>query len=368
VELSDVEKRVAKLQAKLISHPDSLSASVRSEAVLQYAAALARHYFPKRADNETYLAPVVHAFACDLVVAPVIHQCHHLWRYNYDDLDILAQFYVFTTPSRKYYHVAQGESARPTPEEMRKGCALLKIDLGEHLEELFNTYYLEGARSRVAARVLESIGGLCRDHELNRYYGFLELPSHRNLRAFQGQGKYRFLRRGCQWMALGTAPSHNTLDLRQEALGNLFGYRIQVGAKNKIQTWVSRRTMEQAKAEIAAMLESESAQVHWLVNRVSRFYKHFHLEHRFANATDWVEMDKWVLRHVRRFLRRLPKMEFSIYQATRNKPWMSNYLPHRSNFFWNVSELKCDYADIWNPYRWPEPKREYLLDPGQSGK
>jgi hypothetical protein len=122
--------------------------------------------------------------------------------------------------------------------------------------------------------------------------------------------------------------------------------------------------MEQTKAEIAAMLETESMQVHWLVNRVSNFYRHFHLEHRFANATDWVEMDRWVLRHVRGFLRRFPKIDLSIYQASKNRPWASTYLPRRSNFFWNVSELKCDYVDIWNPYRWPEPRREYMLKSG----
>jgi hypothetical protein len=122
--------------------------------------------------------------------------------------------------------------------------------------------------------------------------------------------------------------------------------------------------MEQAKAEIAAMLETELMQVHLLVNRVSMFYRHFHLEHRFANATDWVEMDRWVLRHVRGFLRRFPKIDLSIYQASKNRPWASTYLPHRSNFFWNVSELKCDYVDIWNPYRWPEPRREFMLKSG----
>lgn len=363
MELSEVEKQVTKLQSKLIWYRGPVGEFARNKTIIQYAAGLAKHYFPKRADNSEYIAPVVHAFACDLVVAPMIHRYHHLWRYNYDDLDLLAQFYVFSTPSRRYYHVAVGEYPRPTTEEVKRGCALLEIDLGEHLDELFNTYCLEGARSRVAARVLESIAGLPADHALSEHYGFLEMASHRNLRALRGQGKFRFLRKGSHWMALGTAPGYRTQDLRQDTIGDLFGYRIQVGAKDKIQISVCRYALEQAKAEIAAILDTESTRVDWLLNRVSHFYKNFHRDHRFANVTDWVEMDRWVLRRVKNFLRHFPKNDFTVYQASRHKPWSSTYLPRRSNFFWNVSELKCEFVDIWNPYRWPEPRRAHLVNP-----
>lgn len=353
--LSDIEKQVTKLQTKLINYRGPVSKLIRDQIIVQYAAALARHYFPKRADNPAYIAPVVHAFACDLVVAPMIHRFHHLWRYNYDDLDLLAQFYIFSTPSRKYYHAAVGFLPPPSVEEVRQGCVLIGIDLGEHLDELMNTYRLEGARSRVAARVLESIGGLAADQLLNQHYGFLERESHRNLRALRGQGRFRFLRRGRQWMTVGTAPGYLTSDIRQEVLADVLGYRIEVGSKIKIHASVSRRAIEQAKAEMAAMLETESSNVMWQVKRVSDYYRNFHRERRFANATDWVEIDRWVLRRVRKFLRSLPKTELTIYQASKNKPWSVTYLPRRTNFFWNISELNCEYADIWNPYRWPEP-------------
>jgi hypothetical protein len=204
VDLTLVERRLARLQAQLIWYRGSVDHLVSHDLVVEYATQLAKRYFPKRSDNPVYLEPVINAFSYDLVLAPMHHRCHHLWRYNYDDLDILAQFYRFSNDKHGYYHLAQGAQERPTAPLFEEGCRLLGIRIGDS-EELFSKYYVEGARARVAARVIETIAGLPFDHELNGHYGFLEQESTKRSRKLEGAGRFRFLRRGRTWMALGTS-------------------------------------------------------------------------------------------------------------------------------------------------------------------
>src|SRR5437868_15056499 len=76
----------------------------------------------------------------------------------------------------------------------------------------------------------------------------------------------------------------------------------------------------------AAILDTESTRGDWLLHRVSHFYKHFHRKHRFANASDWVEMDRWVSRQVRSFLRRFPKNEPGTFRIAGNTLYINSRL------------------------------------------
>lgn len=350
------------LQKRLIDHAGDLDNVINSSVVQEYARFLAAKYFPKRAGNELYLEPAVHAFACDLVAAPRLHGEAHLWRYNYDDLDILSQFYKYTNKRNGYYHVAIGRTEWPTIERFQQGCKLLEIDFGPNIDDLFNAFRLEGARSRPAARLIETIAGYPSDVALNRAYGFLECESQQRLRRRKGLGRFRFLRRGRQWFALGTKPAPFTTDIRREPLADIFGYRIGLTTDGKAHISVNRRSIDEAKEEILALLETE-AKIGFKLRLVSDFYKRFHHQRRFANATDWREMDAWLLRKVRKEMRSHPKSSHSVYLASKHPPQGTTFQPRRSNFFWNVqAELKCDYELIWNPFMWPEPDRAEWLN------
>jgi hypothetical protein len=356
LELSEVEKQVASIQQKLIWHRGSIVKYISNENVKFYAAELAAHYFPKRADSPIYLAPVAHAYAVDLTLAPILHRTHHLWRYDYDNLDIVSQFYKFTTPSKEYYHLAHGKLPTITVDDVRYGCEILRIDLGEHIEVLFDTYYVEGARARVAARVLEALAGLQFDYQLNKEYGFLETESHKQLRKMEGKGRFRYLRRGREWMALGTAEMAETIDLRKEPARNFFGYRIELQNK-RVRISLSKQEVDQAKAEILAILESESSIV-WRVKKVNSFYENFHKRHRYINAFSWSGLDHWVQTRVAQAGRTSEqKRDWQVYQASKHKKPATNQ-PRRGNFFWDIKKsLNFGYQELWNPYRWPQPER-----------
>ncbi len=354
LKLTDLERKLGTIQKSLIGFRGKLNRYIENEIIQNYAAELTAHYYPMR-DDQVYCAPMLHAFSVDLVVAPILHARPYLWRYNYDDLDLLAQFYKFSQPRNGYYHLAFGTLPRATPEAVERGCELLGINLGEHTEQLFMTYHLPGRRSSVAARVLETLAGAAHDREQNWYFGFLLDPSQKALHKRKGYGKFRYLRRGRQWMALGTAPKQHTIDLRRERVDNIFGYRIEVGSKaGKVRISVARGEIEWAKAQMLTKLESETP-LYRRLKEVNGFYYEFHFRRRFANATNWVEVDRWLLRRMREAAKSEPKFDWRAYQASQNRAKSVTYLPHRSNFFWNVrEELHGEYRSIWNQYNWPE--------------
>ena len=355
VDLTALERRLGRLQSELIWYRGNVDNLINHDLVMNYAAQLARRYFPIRAENPIYIEPIIHSFACDLVLAPMHHRYHHLWRYDYDDLDVLSQFYKFSTPRQGYYHVAHGTLSPPTPQLFEAGCCILGARF-ETSDELFSAYYVEGARARVAARVIETIAGLPSDHDLNRHYGFLAQESAKRRRRVNGEGRFRFLRRGRSWMALGTHANDSTTDLRRSGICDLFGYRVHI-TQGDLRISVSKELLEFARAEIVTILESESAPFNRIA-RVNNFYERFHHQHRFANATNWSQLDQFLLKWIRKMVRSVPKSRYVVYLAAKNKPAMATYLPRRSNFFWDLSELKCPYHSLWNPYRWPQPAPE----------
>lgn len=364
--LNDLERKLGSLQRQMIWFRGGTEHFVSHASVREYAGQLACRYFPIRASNSIYLEPVIHAFCHDLVLAPSVHRHHHLWRYNYDDLDILAQFYRFSTPRQRYYHLAYGTLSPPTLDLFEAGSRMLGIHVADP-EELFAAYYLEGGRARVAARVIESIAGLPCDVRLNDHYAFLELESTKRLRKLRGQGRFRFLRKGRTWMALGTHASNATVDLREQAVHDLFGYQICL-ERGKVRVSVSKTTIERAKAELTAILESES-QSYYRLLKLNEFYAGFYHQRRFANAMDWYRLDEFVRRGVRKMLRSGPKFKYRLPLAGKKRREIITYLPRRSNFFWNLEELKCPYHAIWNPYRWAQPDRvQHMIVDSTTGK
>jgi hypothetical protein len=182
-ELTKLEKQVTKIQQRLIDRPYEIAESLKLKPLKDYALELAKHYFP-RAKAEDYLLTAAEAFAVDLATAPYLHTKHHLWKYNFNDLDILANFYKFSNTTHKYFHLSTGELPPPTPDSVEKGASLLGINFKKPtLERLFETYNAAGLRSRISARILETIAGVEHDHEQNKLYGFMLDPSKRNLRA-----------------------------------------------------------------------------------------------------------------------------------------------------------------------------------------
>jgi hypothetical protein len=350
--LTELERKVGLLQRQLIWFRGSIEHVISHSSIREYAGQLASRYYPIRANNAAYLEAPVHAFCYDLVLAPAVHRYHHLWRYNYDDLDILAQFYRFSTPRQRYYYVAHGTLGPPTVALFNGGCSILGVDAGD-TEELFSGYYLEGARARVPARVIESIAGLPWDIQLNQHYGFLEMESQRRLRKLRGQGRFRFLRRGRTWMALGTHAAEGTTDLRERPISDLFGYQIWI-EQDEIRASVSRSAVELVQAELLAIIESESRS-YYRLHKANEFYLSFCHQRRFANAVNWYRLDEFLARRVRRMVRSGPKLEYSLVRAADNRPEIVTYLPRRSNFFWNLGEVNCPYHALWNPYRWPQP-------------
>lgn len=350
--LSILEKEVCKLQSRLIWYRGSLDQFINSEPIKHYAIELAKHYFPRRSDNEIYIAPVAHAFAVDLCVAPVIHRTHHLWRYDFDSLDILSQFYRFSTPSKGYYHVAYGILDKITVKDVEYGCNHLGIELGDHIKVLFDTYQVDGARAKVAARTIEALGGLRFDIDRNDDYGFLEREAFKQIRKMKGKGRFRYLRRGRQWMALGTAESRETLNIKLFP-ATVFDYRVEM-QNLKVKITLLKTTIEEFKGKILGVLEGETSII-WKVREINRIYEHFYKEHHFINGFSWTGLDTWVKNAVSKAAKTSEvKQEWSTYQAGYQKDGPTNQ-PRRGNFFWNVSTLKCDYRLLWSPYKWLSP-------------
>lgn len=351
-DLSSIEKSLAKMQSKLIDARGNLTKFIENESVQRYASELAQCYYPKKADNEDYLRPVVLSFAVDLTLAPLLHSKPQLWRYNYDDLDLLANFYKFAQKQNGYFHVAHGTLPEPTMEDLALGLKLLEIEIGDYLEELWNAYNLRGGRARVAARVIEAVSGLFFDEQMNDALGYAESESRRNLRLKNGLGKFRYLRRGREWMSIGTAASHGSVDLRKESISDLWGYQIRYDRKEQtVKISASNHQFKWAKAQMTTLLEKDTLLGMRLKN-VSDFYREFYNERRFANATNWFQLDEWLLTRTKKFRRAMGKGKWKLYLAKPHQTGKITYLPRRTNFFWNISEnLNCAYKLIWNPYR-----------------
>jgi rhodanese-related sulfurtransferase len=352
-ELNKLEKQVSKIQQKLIDRPYEIADALTQKPLKEYSLLLAKHYFP-RAKSEVYLEPATEAFTIDLATAPLLHAQPYLWRYNYDDLDILSNFYKFTNHKHKYFHIATGELPPPTIETLTKGCQILGINYKKPtFEKLLVTYQQRGLRSRIAARILEQISGVEHDHQQNKLYGFMLDPSKRNLRAVEGLGKFRYLRKGRTWLALGTAEvKTHTKDLRKEDV-EIFNYTISF-KNQEVKTAITKKHIEVLKLQIKEILNDESS-IYIRLKKTETFYKSFFLKHRFTNIKDWKEVDIWLKNQSSKARKSYPKFQFDIFKGSlQSLPTV--YQPRRSNFFWNPSEeLHCNFITIWNPYNWQEP-------------
>jgi hypothetical protein len=351
-ELSKLEKQVSKIQQRLIDRPYEIADALTKKPLKDYAQELAKHYFP-RAKSDVYLEPATEAFIIDLATAPLFHAQPYLWRYNYDDLDLLSNFYKFTNHKHKYFHIATGEQPPPTPDLVEKGASLLGINYKKPtIERLFVTYQQRGLRSRIAARILETIAGVEHDYQQNKLYGFMLDPSKRNLRAAEGLGKFRYLRKGRTWLALGTAVSDHTKDLRKEDV-EVFDYTISF-KNQEVKTAITRKHIEAFKIQAKEILNDESS-IYIRLKRAETVYKSFFLKHRFTNIKDWKEVDIWLKNQSSKARKSYPKFQFEIFKGSVH-PLPTVYQPRRSNFFWNPQEeLHCDFKTIWNPYNWEEP-------------
>jgi hypothetical protein len=352
-ELSKLEKQVTKIQQILMDRPSKIADSLKLKPLKEYSLLLAKHYFP-RSKAEDYLLTAAEAFAVDLATAPYLHTNHHLWKYNFNDLDLLANFYKFSNTTHKYFHLSTGELPPPTPDSVEKGSSLLGINYKKPtLERLFETYNAAGLRSRIAARIIEQLAGVEHDHDQNKLYGFMLDPSKRNLRAAEGLGKYRYLRKGRTWLALGTAAvKDHTKDLRKED-AEVFDYVVSF-KDGKVKTAIAEQYIEAFKIEVREILNSDSS-ILIKLRRAEAAYKNFYNQHRFANTTSWSALDTWLKNQSSKARKRYPKFTFEIFRAS-TQPRTIIHLPARRNFFWNpAEELHCDFKTIWNPYNWQEP-------------
>jgi hypothetical protein len=346
-QLSELERRVTTFQASLIDKRAGLAAATDNAFIKVYAEELARHYFP-RSNSDVYLEPIIKAFSIDLVLAPLLHATGYLWRYNYDDLDLLSNFYRFTNHKQKYFHLATGILEPPTREDLARGCDLFRIDLDTKLDEIFDLYQQPGLRSRLAARTVETLAGAAHDHKMNAIYGFYLDQSKKNLRASKGLGKFRYLRKGKHWLALGTAKQPGTINLR-ETSAEAFGYEIAAEPSVKIK--ITDAQTRYLKETLRGTLSSESP-IYLRIRSASTFYKNFYEQHKFSNNTDWTEIDKWLGRRVSKAVRAYPKTDWNVYQASKHRQPII-FPPKRTNFFWRVAEeLNCPFKTIWSPYNW----------------
>ncbi len=347
-ELSKLERKVNQLQQEIIDRPTKISEHIKHPSIKKYAEELATNYYP-RANSAAYLSTAADLFAIDLCVAPYLHRRNYLWRYNYNELDILANFYKWTNHSHKYFHLEARQLDPPTPSDFKAGCEALGINLEP--DDLLDAYKLKGTRSRIAARIIESISYAPHDLKLNKIYGFDDDPSKRNLRAAEGRGKYRYLRRGRNYLILGTVATTRTTDLRNAHV-KAFDYTISF--KEKPQISKNSESVTQLKADLKGILETDSP-IYMRMIRASRHYQQIHEKYRFTNATRWTLIDKWLKDRVRKELKAYPKTEFTgIYQAATHK-FAVAHLKKRTNFFWNPAELHCNFSTIWTPYNWEEP-------------
>lgn len=351
--LKDTEKYICRLQNRLIDFRGDLSKYTNDPVVNDYARHLAAYYFPKRAGNEVYLQSVVDSYVVDLLTASRLHNYPYLWRSNYDDLDLLSNFYNFSHRRNGYFHASYGRLLPVSRQEFECGLDILGIELGDYTERIWNASLLPGKRSSIARRIVDNIGHLDFDEMMNREFWFAENISSRNRHKAEGKGKFRYLRRGLDWLLLGTAKrGDSTVDLRETVISELWGYQIRYDKREqKIRIAVSARNLKNCKSQLLAVLESGlSAPVK--LKKVSDYYRHFYEQHRFANNTRWSDLNIWLLRRTRNLRRSLGKENWKMYLAHLERAEKSTYLPRRCNFFWNVEkELHCDYRLIWNPYR-----------------
>lgn len=352
LELTDGEKYVVKLQSRLIDCRGDFGKYLDDERVREYARYISKYYFSRGKNNDVYLEPVIDSFVGDLVLAPKLHSIKYLWRYNYDDLDLLSNFYSFAHEKNGYFHLAHGELPTPTKRNFKQGLRILGVDLGDYLDKIWDAFLLEGKRSNVARRVINAVAGLHFDKLTNERYGFDESESIKNRRKADGLGKFRYIRRGLKWMALGTRKAAETVDLRDESISDLWGYRIKRDKqKQAIKIAVSNNGRQQFQADVRGILEKK-INPRTKLKEVSNYYYYFFARHRFANNTNWFEIDKWVLRRTQYTRKMIPKGEGHIFLAGKNYKGVSTFLPKRCNFFWNLlEELNCDYKLIWNPHR-----------------
>jgi hypothetical protein len=351
-ELTKLEKQVSKIQQILMDRPNKIGDSLKLKPLKEYSLELAKHYFP-RSKSEYYLQTAAECFAVDLATAPYLHTKHHLWKYNFNDLDILANFYKFTNTTHKYFHFSTGELPEPTPESVEKGASLLRITFKKPtIDTLFDVHNTGGLRSRIAARILETLAGVEHDQQQNKLFGFMLDPSKRNLRAVEGLGKFRYLRKGRNWLALGTAElKDHTKDLRKEDV-EAFDYTISFTDKVKIS--ITNKHIEAFKIQVKEILNSDSS-ILIKLRRAEAAYKNFYSQHKFVNIMHWSQLDTWLKNKSSKTRKPYPKFTFDMFRAS-TQPRTIIHLPARKNFFWNPSaELHCDFKTIWNPYNWQEP-------------
>jgi hypothetical protein len=348
-ELTKLEKEISKIQVKLIDRGKDIEPVIKNQSIQSYAAELTETYYPKN-KNLDYLEPIITSFAIDLATAPRHHSKHYLWKYNYDDLDILSKFYKLSTPTKKYFHLAQGTLPKPNLENFKEGCNILRLDLGKYTDEIFEIYEIDKAKSKIASRIVETISGAEHDEKVNLIYGFNLDQSKRNLRAIKGLGKFQYLRKGRNWFALGSAPAEETKDIRQEAI-EILGYTVRV-TNNKVVTEVTKDHLDTLKGNIKNLLDSDAA-IYFRLNRVNEMYKNFHQKRRFSNATQWNQIDFWLNQYSLKKRKSYPKLKgWTNYNAAQNRSEIT-FAPKRTNFFWNsAEELHCDFKKIWNPYNW----------------
>ena len=345
------EKHVMELQKRLISFEGDLGRYLEDAALREYAAGLAAHYYPMWRGNEDYIGPVTDSFLVDLAVAPRLHSMKHLWRYNYDDLDLLFNFYSQSQQKNGYFYLAHGQTPEPTKRKLKQGFHNLRLEVGDYLNRLWDASRLDGKRSNVARRLVDAVCGVMHDREMNERFFFDEKESLRNLKKAEGDGKYRYLRRGRLWMALGTRKQEGMMDIRRETVADLWGYRLDYDDKRKIVIQVSYPNRKRFFADVRAMCERRGA-ARKRIGEISNYYQRFFLRHRFANGTAWHFIDKWIQKRTSLLRKQVPNAEGKIFIAHKNFSRKITRLPERRNIFWDPQNyLKCDFVTIWNPFR-----------------
>jgi hypothetical protein len=357
IELTEIESKVSKIQKEILNRRGNLTSYFENEILIEYAQELATHYF-KKSKNEAYLQPVIKAFSADLILAPITHTIPYLYRYNYDDLDVLTNFYRFTNGTNKYFHAASGILPRATKENFIAGLEHLHIQL-DNAEELFDTYLVDGLRAKLAARIIEAIAYLDNDEQLNKSLGFKNNTDIREKQKQEGRGKFRYLRRGPEWLALGTAPNQTT-DLHHKAI-DAFGYRVSVKTiktrtktktdiKQEVRATLAPHTLEHFKRETQDLLHRD-ASINFRLKIANDYYRTFYQKHKHATSTRWKEVDMWFNRTIDKAMKAAGiKPGWKNFQAAELKHKIA-FPPVRTNFFWNpAEELHCSFKQIWNPY------------------
>jgi hypothetical protein len=345
--LSPLEKSVSKLQIKLIDRPSLINDYLDDEIIKGYSNELAAKFFP-RAKNEIYLESAAELFAIDLIVAPYLHSRNYLWRYNYDDLDILANFYKFSNSKHKYFFATYRLLPKPDERKFRENSKLLKVNLSdERIKLLFDLYESRGTRSQIAKRIVEQISFVKEDTRLNSVFHFADAPSKRNRLAGE-IGKFRYLRRGRELMIIGTKPNNVLTDIREKEV-EVFDYSIRFTRDNEVSVCIRPKIIRELKSELNEILNRESS-IFFRLKLASETYQRFFHRHRFANRQEWKVIDFWFKGKAHAAMQAYPKLNFELFSACENKK-PPVFLPRRSNFFWNpAEELNCQFSTVWSPY------------------